>query len=175
MRRERNLGKGLLAGVIGGLVGTIVMTEFQNAWSAASQSIKNRNSGPDQQNRQKVDGPEKEDATMKAAGKIVQLTGRKLSHEQKKKLGPVVHYGFGTIQGGVYGAVTEMAGGAKGFLPGMVFGASLFVLADELAVPAMGLSSRKAPLSAHLYALASHMVYGVSTEITRRGLRATLG
>ena len=114
---------------------------------------------------------------MKAAGKIVSLTGRQLSHEQKKKYGPVVHYSFGTLQGGIYGAVTEMTGVPGGFLPALVFGASLFVVADEIAVPAMGFSSkpRETPLSAHLYGLASHLVYGVSTEMARRGVRAALG
>jgi hypothetical protein len=48
---------------------------------------------------------------MKAAGKLAEMIGPPLSHEQKKKLGPVVHYSFGTLQGGVYGAVAELSGG----------------------------------------------------------------
>lgn len=168
--------------MVGGLIGTVVMTGFQDAWSAIANARKNgreRSNAQRQQDERKqpVNGPEREDATMKAAGKIVRLTGRELSHEQKEKLGPLVHHSFGALQGAVYGAVTEKAGVRGGFLPAMIFGASLFVLADEIAVPAFGLSngSGKAPLSAHLYGLASHLVYGASTEIARRGIRATLG
>jgi putative membrane protein len=176
-RSERHTGKGILAGLIGGLVGTIVMTQFQNAWSKASEAIKSNSSEQRSQGEQKQQGKqESEDATMKAAGRIARLTGRQLSHEQKQQLGPLVHYSFGTLQGGVYGSVLESAGASGGFLPGLIFGASLFAVADEIAVPALRLSSKPAesPLSSHLYGLASHLVYGVSTEMVRRGVRAAL-
>lgn len=176
-RSERHSGKGILAGLIGGLVGTIVMTQFQNAWSKASQAVKNKNSDQGSQEEQKHQGEqESEDATMKAAGKVARLAGRQLSHEQKKNLGPVVHYSFGTLQGGVYGGVIESAGVSGGFLPGLIFGASLFAVADEIAVPALGFSGKptESPLSSHLYGLASHLVYGISTEMVRRGVRSTL-
>ena len=107
---------------------------------------------------------------------IAALSGRHLSHEQKKKLGPLVHYSFGTLQGAVYGTVAEMTGASKGLLSGLIFGTALYLAADEMAVPALGLSGKltEYPLSSHLYGLASHLVYGVSTEVARRGLRASL-
>jgi putative membrane protein len=173
---NRNWTKGLVAGMIGGLVGTIVMTEFQGAWSSASTKRKSNGSGRKNQAGQKTQSEEKEDATMKAAAKIASLAGRQLSHEQKKKAGPLVHYGFGTLQGAMYGAVTELAGVSGGFLPSMIFGAALFTVADEIAMPALGLSGKPTeyPASTHLYGLASHLVYGLSTEIARRGLRAAI-
>lgn len=172
---ERKWSKGLLAGMVGGLVGTIVMSGFQNAWSSASDKLnddgkrRGRKASADQ-------NQEKEDATMKAAGKIAKLAGRKLSHEQKKAAGPLVHYGFGTLQGAMYGTVTELAGVSGGFLPSLIFGAALFTVADEIAVPKLGLSGKpsETPVSGHLYGLASHLVYGLSTEIARRGLRAAI-
>jgi uncharacterized membrane protein YagU involved in acid resistance len=175
MQRERSVAKGMIAGMVGGLIGTIVMTQFQNGWSKASSALKNGSRNKNQNGSQQQD-EQKEDATMKAAGKIAELAGRHLSHEQKKKLGPVVHYSFGTLQGAAYGAVKEMAGDSKGLLPGLAFGAALYLAADELAVPALGLSGRPTeyPLSSHLYGLASHLVYGVSAEAARRGLRAVL-
>ena len=77
---------------------------------------------------------------------------------------------FGTLQGAVYGAVTEFTNGSGGLLPGLLFGTSLFVVADEITVPALGLSGKltESPLSSHLYGFAAHLVYGVA----RRGLRA---
>jgi hypothetical protein len=76
---------------------------------------------------------------VKAAGKLAEMIGRPLSHEQKKKLGPVVHYSFCTLQSGVYGAVAEWSEG-HGFIAGLTFGAALFVAADEVVVPALSLS-----------------------------------
>lgn len=176
---ERSFARGMLAGIFGGLVGTIVMTQFQNAWSGVSNALKNSDSeekGVQQRERQQPQQDEKEDTTMKAAGKIAEAAGHQLSHEQKKALGPVVHYSFGTLQGGLYGAVTELIGRPGGLFDGLIFGAALFVIADEIAVPALGFSPKPSEslLSSHLYALASHLVYGVTTEITRNGLRSRL-
>ena len=87
-----------------------------------------------------------------------------------------MHCSFDTVQGGVYGSVMEVAEEPGGLLPALFFGSTLFVVVDEIAVPALGLSSKttEAPLSAHLFGLASHLVYAVSTEIVRRGVRSAL-
>jgi len=59
---------------------------------------------------------------------------------------------------------------------GVPFGAIQVLVADDLAVPALGLSEppTRAPASAHLLSLVSHVVYGVTTELVRRGVRARL-
>ena len=170
---ERCVGKELVAGLVGGLVGTIVMTQFQNAWSKASQELK-ASQGEDE--GQEQGGEEKEDATMKAAGKLAGLAGYELSHGQKKKSGPVIHYSFGTLQGGMYGMVLDLAHCDGGLVAGLIFGAALFVAADEIGVPAAGLSGKpsETPLSAHLYGLVSHLVYGVSAEFTRKFVHAKI-
>jgi uncharacterized membrane protein YagU involved in acid resistance len=77
--------------------------------------------------------------------------------------------------GGVYGALTELspkvASGA-----GMPFGAALWLAADEVAVPALGLSKKptESPAPIHAYALASHLVYGLTTDLVRRVVRRVL-
>lgn len=177
MGKDANCGgfswsRGLLSGAIGGLVGTIVMTQFQIAWSKAGQELK-----PERRyNLPQSDG-EKEDATMKAAGKLAGLTGRELSHDEKKKLGPVVHYGFGTLQGAIYGTALEAIGErGGGLIAGLAFGAALFALADEVAVPYFDLGAKpsETPLNSHLYALGAHLVYGLTTEVARKGLRTSV-
>jgi uncharacterized membrane protein YagU involved in acid resistance len=52
----------------------------------------------------------------------------------------------------------------------------VWLLADELAVPAAGLSKspKEFPLTTHIYALASHLVYGWITETVRRAVRRAL-
>lgn len=87
-----------------------------------------------------------------------------------------MHYTFGTLQGALYGGITELTGTGESLVPGLILGTALFTVADEIAVPALGLSRKptESPISSHLYSLAAHLVYGVSTENTRRGLRITL-
>jgi putative membrane protein len=174
-RNERELSKGLIAGLVGGLIGTMVMTEFQNICGKAPRTLRQGTDASAETMNHHSDA-ETEDSTMKAAGKIGRLVGRELSHEEREKLGPVVHYSFGTVQGAVYGSVLELAGERGGLLPALLFGSTLFIVADEIVVPALGLSRKagEAPLSAHLYGLASHLVYAVTTEIARRGVRAAL-
>lgn len=171
VEEERSLFKGLVAGLIGGLIGTIVMNEFQNLWSTVSQKLENSDGRQSERSQQESESP-----TMKAAAKIARLGGRELTHEEKKKLAPVVHYSFGTLQGAVYGGTAELAGTPGGFLPGVLFGAALFAAADELALPQLGLTGKPSemPASSHVCGLAAHLVYGLSTEIARRGLRAAL-
>jgi hypothetical protein len=88
-RRRPSVWKGLVAGMAGGLAGTIAMSQFQNGWQKASQALqagqnghKGRSSKADSDKKSE---PEKEDATMKAAGKLASLVGYELSLTQKKK------------------------------------------------------------------------------------------
>jgi len=113
---------------------------------------------------------------MRAADRIANLAGRKLSQDEKKKYGMLLHYAFGTAAGAVYGEAMELTGARGVLVPGLAFGAALFALADEFAVPALGLSEKptESPLSSHAFGLASHLVYGLGTEVARRGVRAVL-
>jgi putative membrane protein len=57
-------------------------------------------------------------------------------------------------------------------LAGIPFGAAVWLVADEVGVPAAGLANGPAeyPLSTHASALAAHVVYGATTELVRRNL-----
>jgi uncharacterized membrane protein YagU involved in acid resistance len=59
---------------------------------------------------------------------------------------------------------------------GVPFGAAFWLLADEISVPLLGLSKGPAdyPVSTHAYALASHLVYGATAELSRRAVRQIL-
>jgi putative membrane protein len=162
--REPNIFKGMLAGALGGLVAAYAMNQFQKVWSAAEEQINGK---------QKKKAEEGEDATMKTADRISEaVQGRRLTKAEKEKAGPAVHYAFGTIMGAVYGAAVEVNPATHTFA-GIPFGAILFAGADEVALPALGLSKGPGeyPLSQHLYGLVSHAVYGVTTEAVRRVVR----
>jgi putative membrane protein len=146
------------------------MNQFQKVWSATAERLQ-----PEQQDQAKQSEEQGEDATMAVAVKISRALGRPLNKEQEKKVGPIVHYAFGALMGGVYGMLAEGAPQIKRGA-GIPFGTALFATADEIAVPALGLSRlpTETPLSSHLYGLASHAVYGITTEEVRRHTRNVL-
>jgi uncharacterized membrane protein YagU involved in acid resistance len=82
---------------------------------------------------------------------------------------------MGISSGAIYGAVAEIIPEAK-VGAGLGFGAAVWAIADEGLVPAIGLSKAPTeyPLSIHAYAFASHLVYGLTTEIVRRAVRSVL-
>ena len=86
-----------------------------------------------------------------------------------------MHYGMGASSAAIYGVLAEVAPIVT-IGDGAGFGTGLWLLADEVAVPAAGLSKppKEIPLTTHIYALASHLVYGWITETVRRAVRRAL-
>lgn len=172
-RREGNALKGLVAGLIGGLIASWTMNRFQDVWVKLAESS-DQNSRPDDNLSNRAE--EQDDTTVRTASAISEgLFDHKLTEAEKKIGGTAVHYSLGTGVGGLYGAVAEVApeitGGA-----GLPFGAAFWLVVDEGAVPLLGLSKapNKYPLSTHVYALTSHFVYGVTAELVRRAVRKAL-
>jgi hypothetical protein len=161
--RPPNPYRGLLFGAIAGATAAWAMNQFQTLLSKATQT-KQANSA---QNEEAA-----EDATMRAADRIARgVYFRPLSRDEKNIAGPILHYAFGTAMGALYGLTTEYFPEARaGF--GTIFGTLLFALADETAVPLAGFSGKplEYPVSSHLRALASHIVYGASAEAVRSTL-----
>ena len=187
-----NVWKGCAAGIAGGLAGTVVMTGFQSIWNAAmprendrSESQQGSESGSSNgQNRERQDAQqsaeaENGDPTAKVADKIVGIAGRELSPEGKKTGGMVVHYAFGTLMGALYGTALEFAPRKyrrNAIGSGLVMATALFAGADEVALPALGLtgSPTETPPSAHVYGLVSHLVYGATAGVVTRTLRKVM-
>lgn len=165
-RKNPRIGRGLLAGLVAGAIASWSMNQFQVLWSKASERFQDDSTQQQGQSQQ-----ESEDSTMKAGDKLSRsLLDRPLNKEEKKKAGPLVHYAFGSAMGAAYGAVAELRPRTVTLGFGTAFGAVLFALADEIAVPAFGLSGKptETPLSSHLYGLASHLLYGATVEGVRR-------
>jgi putative membrane protein len=172
--RKQQLWKGMVAGGAAGLAGAVAMSQFQNVWSKASQKLNSNGGTPPLRPAE-----EPEDATVKAAGKISEIAGHKLSREEKKKAAPLVHYGFGAAMGALYGAIAEVGPREvrrHDWLSGMGFASVLFAGADEIALPALGLSGSPArtPASSHIYALASHLIYGATVGSVRKLVRSSI-
>lgn len=185
-RQEPDVLKGVVAGLIGGLVAAWTMNQFQSLWSKMSEGDDKRNkkasggggkAAKHQQETSQSESDNSEDATVKVAEAIsTNVFGHELTAQEKKTAGPAVHYTFGATMGGLYGAGVELAPDIINAGAGLPFGAILFLGADEAAVPALGLSKSptEVPWSNHAYALTSHFIYGATTELVRRAVRRVL-
>ncbi len=165
--------RGLAAGLIGGLVASWTMKQFQALTSKLAEELEKSEGG--QKKKEEPQQKEGDDATVKAASAISEnVFDRKLTKSEKKVAGPAVHYAFGTLTGGFYGAAELAPIITTG--AGLPFGAVFWLAADEAAVPALGLSKppTEYPLSTHASALASHFVYSVTTDVVRRAVRRVL-
>ena len=157
--REGDVLKGLAAGLIGGLVASWVMEEFQAGWTKVSETL---SESPEKDSSghggEQHDATQQQPATVKAAEAISEgVFGHELTPSEKDVAGPAVHYALGAAVGGLYGAAGELAP-EVGASVGLPFGAVFWLVVDEAAVPLLGLSKgpREYPLSTHVYALASH-------------------
>ncbi|HEV7904078.1 MAG TPA: DUF1440 domain-containing protein [Pyrinomonadaceae bacterium] len=185
--REVNLWKGLAAGVVGGLVASVVMNQFQAVWSKLAEGEERSHGAQSLQQGTPQQGVGRElqaegkdeaedDAPERLANAIsVGVLDRELTDSEKDAAGTIFHYAMGTTSGALYGAVAEFVPGVKAGA-GLPFGAAVWLAVDEGLVPAAGLSKSPAeyPLSIHAYALASHLVYGLTTELVRRAVRNAL-
>ena len=186
-RRKSNgqeLLKGAVAGLVGGLVASWTMNQFQAAWSKAVEGFEKPHGaqsmqpseGSDEVQSSRQSKEDQDDATVKAAKAVSEgIFRHKLKESEKKPAGAIVHYAFGSATGGLYGAAAEIAPEVTTGL-GLPFGVAFWAVADEGLVPLLGLSKgpTEYPVSTHAYALASHLVYGLTTEVTRRAVRNIL-
>ena len=183
MREDNgNIWKGIVAGLAGGLVASWTMNQFQAAWTRLAENSEKAHGAQSMQPSEgsKGDGQDAkeqdDDATVKTARAISEgVFGHELQESEKKSAGTAVHYAFGTVTGGLYGALAEVVPQVT-TATGVPFGAAFWLLADEISVPLLGLSKGPAeyPVSTHAYALASHLVYGATAELSRRAVRQIL-
>lgn len=169
---------GAAAGAIGGLLGSWMIVRFNRMLGQNGASEEDRRR-PHMDHRARAQPNDSdgtiadEPASRRAASALVEtVTGQPLSDEGKDVGGPVVHYLFGAIAGALYGAAAEtQPQTAMGM--GMPFGATVWVAADEMGLPLLGLSEppTEVPLSRHASALATHLVYGLTVETVRRLFR----
>lgn len=144
------------------MVASLAMDAFQRAVKATEERFSPSPAG----------GQPKEEkpATVKAANRVTEAaTGRQVPESAEATADEAVHYGLGMVLGLAYGASAE-------YLPevtagqGSVFAAATWAGLDEAAVPLAGLSPPpwKSGASTHLYSFASHLVFGLTLEATRR-------
>lgn len=102
-----------------------------------------------------------------AAEKAASLAGTQLSEDQRKQYGQAIHWALGIGAGALYGALrprSDVASAAGGLL----FGAAFWLLMDETATPALGLTPGPTafPWQIHARGLAGHLVFGTVANTT---------
>ncbi len=185
--RESDVWKGLGAGLIGGLVASLVMNQFQKLCSKLvggdeqSHGAQSLQEGSPQHGagamlQERGSDDEQDDAAERLANIVsVSVFDHELTKSEKDKVGTILHYAYGVSMGGIYGAAAELMPQVT-FGAGTGYGALIWVTADEGVVPALGLSKSadEYPLSIHASALASHLVYGLTAEVVRNAVRRVL-
>ncbi len=113
-------------------------------------------------------------ATIRAADAAAGVVGRRIPDRSKGLAGWIVHYAYGIAWGAAFGLAARAVAPRAPLVTGLAFGAALWLLSDELLVPALRLSRPPAryPASTHVKGLAAHLVYGVATELGWRLGRA---
>ena len=149
---EKSLAKGILAGLIGGILAT-------GAKTVAERLYPPRTHGE----------PEPTDVLAE------KVAGGDLSDTQKTIAAESIHWIFGAAAGAAYGALAEYYPAATA-RDGANFGMTLMALTHEGALPALGLSAEPADQTNREKAseMATHVVFGFVTETVRRYVRKAL-
>lgn len=179
---KRSLGYGALAGALAGLAGALAMNQFQRLAAragagreAGDATIGLPRTGRGPQPAQAI-GNASDDATARVANAAWSVVGYQLSDPSaKQRAGEFVHLAFGAINGALYGLAAELDPRVTA-AGGVPFGTSVWAVADEGIVPALGLSRgpREASTGLLAYGFLSHCVYGLTTEMVRRAVRPRL-
>jgi putative membrane protein len=179
MSREQAEGSiwiGAAAGLIGGAVGTWAMSQFQGLWSNVVHGYESPSAGGRHDARDWQERNDGENANEIAAQTVAAHTiARRLTRPELTVAAPLVHYAFGSVMGALYGILAERARRVPA-AAGAGFGTAVWIGADELAMPMLGLARRDTdyPLEAHAQSFAAHLVYGVTTDLARRAVRAAV-
>ena len=187
MTNDASIIRGAAAGLVAGLVASWVMNQFQAKLASLLKGNQNSHGAQSAQTGSPEHGAasylaergadnESDNAAERTANVVAVATlDQGLSKDEKKVGGTIFHYAFGASTGAFYGAVSELVPMLRSGL-GLPFGLSVWAVGDEGVGPALGLSKwpNEYRLSVHGYALASHLVYGLTTEMTHRITRRVL-
>lgn len=147
--------KTVFLGSVIGLASTWIMTKSQTK----IQNLMKKNSD---KSEEKEEEQSEDPSTVKLANKVSCLTlNHPVPEDKKSTAGNMVHYGFGTSMG-IFFSLLQSGKSSHLFLRGISYGGLVWMVADNILVPLMGLSKipTKYPLKTHAYALGAHLIYG---------------
>lgn len=151
-KAERSLLKGAVAGLIGGLAGAGVKILAEKVF------------------------PPREPGRVSPPVALVERTaGHALTDEQRRVAESAIHWGFGAAAGAVYGAMVEEEP-TLGAWKGAAFGLALNRLTHETVLPKLGVvpAIEEQAAQERVSEWITHAVFGIVTEVVRRGVRRGL-
>ncbi len=150
---EPDYVRGFVAGMIGGIVGTGVKMIVDRSLPTAQPQ-------------------EEHDARLEVVEGAEELVGTDINRNKEETAQQALNIAFGAFVGGIYGVIVEAAPAMQA-PAGIPFGAALWTAAHKVALPLLGLapSPLEEPLSLQAGQLGSHMAYGATVEMVRRGVR----
>jgi hypothetical protein len=161
----------MLAGAVGGLAGTWAMSEAQRAWTRVVDGDAPESAGGKHDARDWQERSEHQNSNELAAQALAgALLDRPLTRDELRLAAPLMHYLFGAAVGAVYGVYAKRR---QAHTSGAGFGTIVWLAADEVAMPLLGLSESTArrPFEMHVQSWVAHLVFGATTEMTRRALQ----
>lgn len=154
--RERNLCKGLLAGLIGGIAGAAVILMAEEIFPPRDQKE-----------------PASPLGVLASGGQLPQPASEPApaSALQWK----AVHWTYGAVAGGIYGIAAEVEPSLAAWR-GAAFGLTLNRITHEALLPQLGLEPSKEEQSARarVSSWISHAAYGITADSIRRIARRLL-
>jgi uncharacterized membrane protein YagU involved in acid resistance len=95
-----------------------------------------------------------------------------LDRAAKLRIQNAIHYSFGALFGGAYGALAE-AFPATTVGAGTAAGAGLYLASHGSTLPLLRIQAPpwRLPRAAFVWELTSHLVFGAALELSRRGVR----
>lgn len=154
--RERSIGAGLVKGAIAGAVAT---------WAMGQVTTFLYEQEPEEAREREERARGGKTAYVRAAERAADAAGRELTREQRQRAGSAVHWALGIGAGAAYGALREAFPQAR-LGGGTVFGTGFWLVMDEIAVPALGLTPgpEAFPWETHARGLAGHVVFGAVAD-----------
>jgi hypothetical protein len=155
------------AAVVGAGAGAAASFAMDLYWKLVQSTMGER---PEQKPRPGGGQREDKPSTQVIADKVSEaLTGREIPQENKAEAGVAVHYIAGTLCGAAYGVAASRIP-RLGLLGGMLYGAAIWLLLDEIGLRLLKVSpsAEKVPTSQHLQALGAHLIYGAVTALATR-------
>jgi Protein of unknown function (DUF1440) len=156
----------VLAGLAGGLVGGWMMSQFTHFWKSLPRS---QNSLP--YSRQEWD------AVSRSAEVIGErFSGGKLRVRQQKLGAALVHYFVAGSSGALYAVFVARRGTTISKWAGPLFGLAMWVVGNEIALPALDLTRKPTDYTfgERANALGEHIIYGLTTDRLYRTLATNI-
>ncbi len=146
----------MIAGAIGGAIATWAMGEV-------TTYLYDHEAKPAREAEDRARGGDT--AYGAAAQKVARLAGTTLTNADRQRYGTVIHWGMGVGAAALYGALRDRVPGSP-LARGLLFGTAVWLLMDEGAVYALGLTPGPThfPWQTHARGLAGHLVFGAVTD-----------